>query len=236
MPGLFSSFSGDTASASLSVLLILAKATLVLLAALGVTKLMERGSAIARHLVWFVSLGALLLIPVLASWSPIRLAILPSGAAPSDVGAPIRGVTTGVPTGLSPGAPTIALPAAVAPAQTPPATPATSTPESSVLSTVSAVRSIVSPSTSWFGILSNPRVLFAIWISVAVLFAGWLAFGALSVQRIINRSRVLDSADWTNPLWEVADRLELDRAPRLVRSDDAKMPFACGLMRPTIVL
>jgi hypothetical protein len=39
-----------------------------------------------------------------------------------------------------------------------------------------------------------------------------------------------------NPLWEVADRLELDRAPRLVRSDDAKMPFACGLLRPTIVL
>jgi hypothetical protein len=58
--------------------MILAKATLVLLAALGVTKVMERGSAIARHLVWFVSLGALLLIPVLASWSPIRLAILPS--------------------------------------------------------------------------------------------------------------------------------------------------------------
>jgi hypothetical protein len=39
-----------------------------------------------------------------------------------------------------------------------------------------------------------------------------------------------------NPLWEVADRLELDKAPRLVRSEDAKMPFACGLLHPTIVL
>ena len=58
----------------------------------------------------------------------------------------------------------------------------------------------------------------------------------LSVHRIIRRSRVLDAPEWTNPLWEVADRLGLDAAPRLVRSDDAKMPFACGLLTPTIVL
>jgi HEAT repeat protein len=58
----------------------------------------------------------------------------------------------------------------------------------------------------------------------------------MSVSRIIRRSRPLESQDWTNPLWEVADRLELEKAPRLVRSEDAKMPFACGLLHPTIVL
>ena len=88
MPAIFSGFSGETASAGLSVLMILAKATVVLLAALVVTRAMERGSAISRHLVWFVSLGALLLIPVLASWSPLRLAILPPESFPSDVAAP----------------------------------------------------------------------------------------------------------------------------------------------------
>ena len=77
----FSGFSGETASTGLSVLLILAKATIVLLAALGVTRAMERGSAVSRHLVWFVALGSLLLIPALASWTPLRLAILP----PADV-------------------------------------------------------------------------------------------------------------------------------------------------------
>jgi beta-lactamase regulating signal transducer with metallopeptidase domain len=218
--------------------MILAKATLVLLAALGVTKVMERGSAIARHLVWFVSLGALLLIPVLASWSPIRLAILPSDAAAPSVGA--APLTTGPATTEAPAAPMISAPApSVRPSPAAAAPTAANVPpaaESNVQSTVSTVRAIVSPSTPWFGILSNPKGLVAIWAAVAVLFAGWLAFGALSVQRIINRSRPLDSPDWTNPLWEVADRLELDRAPRLVRSDDAKMPFACGLLRPTIVL
>src|SRR2546423_11534603 len=38
------------------------------------------------------------------------------------------------------------------------------------------------------------------------------------------------------PLWEVSDRLSLEEPPRLLRSEDAKMPFACGVFTPTIVL
>jgi len=225
MPAIFSAFSGETASSGLSVLMILAKATVVLLAALGVTRVMERGSAISRHLVWFVSLGALLLIPLLASWSPIRLAVLPSDVAASSLGAPPSAGPTAasVPSVAPMGAPAIAVPGS--PVSTPRSETAANT-----------VREIVSPDTPLFGILSDPKLLFGIWATVALLFASWLAFGALSVRRIIHRSRPLESPDWMNPLWEVADRLELDRAPRLVRSDDAKMPFACGLLRPTIVL
>jgi beta-lactamase regulating signal transducer with metallopeptidase domain len=202
--------------------MILVKATLVLLAAMAVTRIMERGSAVSRHLVWFVSLGALLLIPALASWSPIRLAILPPESG-VEIGAPTR---SGPSSSLAPaGIPTEA-PTALAPAPT----------TSNVEATVNTVRDIVSPNTLWFGILSDPKVLLAIWATVAVLFALWLAHGAFSVYRIVRRARVLDTPEWTNPLWEVADRLELPNAPRLVRSDDAKMPFACGLLRPTIVL
>jgi beta-lactamase regulating signal transducer with metallopeptidase domain/HEAT repeat protein len=202
--------------------MILIKATVVLLAALAVTRVMERGSAISRHLVWFVSLGALLLIPALASWSPLRFAILPADAVTPDVGAPAtRGPTS---TNTTP---------SVAPAF---AAPNTLSPTPNVEATVNTVRSIVSPKMQWFGILRDPQVLFVIWAAVAILFAGWLAYGALTVHRIIRRSRPLDSQDWMNPLWEVADRLQLDSAPRLVRSEDAKMPFACGLLRPTIVL
>ena len=227
MPSIVSMLSGDSASAGVAVLMILAKATVILLAALGVTRLMERGSAVSRHLVWFVSLGSLLLIPALASWSPLRLAILPSDLAPSSVGAPVvAGPASNGPATITngpAGAPAIAGPSA------PTVTP-------NVEATVNTVRDIVSPRTPWFGILSDPTLLFGIWAAVAVLFAGWLTFGALSVARIIRRSRELDSPDWMNPLWEVADRLALDEAPRLVRSEDAKMPFACGLLRPTIVL
>ena len=41
---------------------------------------------------------------------------------------------------------------------------------------------------------------------------------------------------WQTPLYEIADRLGLDAAPRLLRSDDVKMPFAGGLLSSTIVL
>ena len=53
------------------VLLLAAKATLLLAAALLVTRLMSRRSAAARHLVWLVTLGALLAMPVLTSWAPV---------------------------------------------------------------------------------------------------------------------------------------------------------------------
>jgi beta-lactamase regulating signal transducer with metallopeptidase domain len=215
-------FSGETTSASLSVLVILAKATLVLVAALGVTRALERGSAVSRHLVWFVALASILLIPALASWGPLRLAILPA--------------TVGeVPIGTGPvGAPPAGEPTEIAAPNT--AGPAIPTIPPNVQATVSTVRDIVSPNTPWYGILSDPKILFWLWATVALLFAAWLAWGAFMVHRIVRRSRLLDTPEWQNPLYEVADRLGLDEAPRLVRSDDAKMPFACGLLRPTIVL
>ena len=216
-------FSGEIASAGLSVLIILAKATLVLVAALAVTRVLERGSAISRHLVWFVALTAVLLIPALASWGPLRLAILPaavSGEAPLGAAGPAAAPP-------SSGVSSIGAPSA--PAATIPISPR-------VEETMSTVRDIVSPDTRWYGILSDPTILFWIWATVAILFAGWLAWGAFTVSRIVRRSRLLDTPEWQNPLFEVADRLGLDEAPRLVRSDDAKMPFACGLLRPTIVL
>lgn len=215
--------SGETASVGLSVSIILGKATLLLLAALAATRAMERGSAVSRHLVWLTSLAGLLLIPALASWSPLRLAVLPpaSGIEAVPLAPP---VLEPAPVGEAPAAPAIID------------APRAATAPPNVEATVSTVRGIVSPDTRWFGILSDPKLLFAIWATVALVFAGWLGCGALSVARIIRRSRTLDTPEWLNPLWEVADRLGLEEAPRLVRSDDAKMPFACGLRRPTIVL
>ena len=67
---------------NLSLLLLLAKATVILVAALGITLAMQKASATARHLVWLVSLGTLLLVPFLTAWSPLRLAILPAQLAP----------------------------------------------------------------------------------------------------------------------------------------------------------
>ena len=64
-------------SLNVPLVLLLIKATTILLAALGITLAMQRASAGSRHLVWLVTLGALLLIPALTAWGPLRLEILP---------------------------------------------------------------------------------------------------------------------------------------------------------------
>jgi hypothetical protein len=56
------------------------------------------------------------------------------------------------------------------------------------------------------------------------------------VRRIVRRARPLEHPDWQVPLYEIADRLGLDAAPRLLRSEDVSMPYSAGLAAPTIVL
>ncbi|HUQ20196.1 MAG TPA: M56 family metallopeptidase [Gemmatimonadaceae bacterium] len=210
-------------SSNISTLMMLAKATLILVAAIAVTITMRRASAGARHLVWLVTLGTLLLVPALTAWSPLRLAILPPAKA--------------------------ATPSSSAPAFTPneasstdnstlPAINSTPTPSASSASIARDQIAAPAGSTGIFDRISNLSgfsALLAIWAAVVVVLAGWLFYGALAVHRIVRRARPLDTPDWLTPLYEVADRLGVDEAPRLLRSEDAKMPFACGVLNPTIV-
>jgi beta-lactamase regulating signal transducer with metallopeptidase domain/HEAT repeat protein len=195
------------------MLLLLAKATLILIAALGITVAMSRGSAGARHLVWLATLGTLLLVPAVTAWAPpLRLAILPAKPQPA--------LTT------TPASPkSEAAPRNETKIDQQSASPAVSTPS----------QNIVTPDSGSFA-FDGISLMFAIWAGVALLLAGWLGYGALAVRRIVRNSHPLDTQDWLTPLWEVADRLELEEPPRLLGSPDAKMPFACGFLKPTIVL
>jgi beta-lactamase regulating signal transducer with metallopeptidase domain len=75
-----------------------------------------------------------------------------------------------------------------------------------------------------------------LWAVVAALIVLSLTWSSLVVRRLVRRSRALDDRSWMTPLWEVSDRMGLQEPPRLLLSHDAKMPFACGLATPTIVL
>src|SRR5687767_611129 len=192
------------------MLLLLAKATLILIAALGVTIAMQRASAGARHLVWLVTLGTLMIVPALAAWSPLRIEILPA-TAPS----------------------TIDL--ATDPKPAPAVVPNLPAENANVTSPSVSAAAPISITTSDTGI-DGVTLLLGIWAAVVLLIAGWLGYGALVVRRIVRNAHPLDTRDWVTPLWEIADRLGLEEPPRLLGSDEAKMPFACGFMNPTIVL
>ena len=216
---------GAAQSWNAPLVLLLIKTTLILVAALGITLAMQRASAGARHLVWLVTLVALLLIPALTAWAPLRLEILPappqkSAVAPSITGAPTSAgaARSGVSgEGVAP------LPSLV-----PVSYGATVAPEASAAST-GGVMSALRGASLW-------SIALGTWAIIAAAILLSLTWSSLVVRRLVRRSRPLDDQSWMTPLWEVSDRMGLDEPPRLLLSHDAKMPFACGLATPTIVL
>jgi len=206
---------GSLTGSSISMLLLLAKATLILLVALGITLTMQRASAGARHLVWLVTLAALLLVPGLTAWAPIPIRVLPP--TPKSASAVKSPAIAASPVAADKNEQLAAAPIGEA------ATDASS---------AGAIGDRIAASP----VLSVLSIIFLVWAAVLLVIAASLGYATLMVHRIVNRARPLDSADWLSPLFEVSDRLALDEPPRLLRSEDAKMPFACGVFRATIVL
>ncbi len=198
--------------ATLPMLVILLKITCLLLAALGATLVMQRAPAGSRHLVWLVALGGLLLLPPLAVWGPLPIQMLPESLAP----APAPGSTESAIGLVAPGSGGAIV---TQPSATEPST-----------ASEAGARSIA-PSA-----LDPGALLLGLWAVVALGLLGRLAYGAWSVRRIVHRARLLEHPTWQTPLYEIADRLGLESAPRLLQSEEVKMPFAAGLLSSTIVL
>jgi beta-lactamase regulating signal transducer with metallopeptidase domain len=201
------------------MLLLVLKATTILVLAVVIAAGLRRASAGTRHLIWLVAIGAVLMLPVLAGWTPIDVRILPA-----------------VSTAANP---------SVAPRQTdidPPrvtANVADATLELQAGGTIGASDQSPAPAPGTppaRGALSLAAMLFAIWAAVCVLLFGRLIHGTVAVNRIVSRSKPLADEDWQSRLYDVADRLGIVHAPRLLRSDEIRVPFAAGIVQATIVL
>src|ERR1700674_692119 len=82
---------GVPAGSNVPMAILLTKATVILLLALGMTVVMQRASAGARHLVWLVTVAALLFVPALAAWGPLPVRILPALPSAADQSSSILG-------------------------------------------------------------------------------------------------------------------------------------------------
>ena len=213
-------------SLNVPLVLLLIKATTILLAALGITLAMQRASAGARHLVWLVTLGALLLIPALTAWGPLRLEILPAPA--SDAAFAVPAVPASPAASVTP-APAVVIDGSSAVVATGAQIAAPAAPTSVSRSSSTGLVASVRDASVWV-------VALTLWAVVALAIVASLTWSSLVVRRLVRRSEPLDDQAWLTPLYEVSDRLGLDEPPRLLMSRDAKMPFACGLATPTIVL
>ena len=221
--------------------LVILKATAVLLLALGLTTLMKRASAPSRYLVWVASLLALIAIPLLAIWSPVRFAVLPSAwnvSGALSAGAVLASTAVeqaraGALSARDNTAPT----ASSAGAQTSVALRSRTVNES-LLNTATAATGIESRNVAPASLasVSLVSIIVGVWAAVALGLLGWLGYGAWSVRRIVGTATPLDDTAWQGTMIDIADRLSLDATPRLLRADNVTMPFACGLHTPTIVL
>jgi beta-lactamase regulating signal transducer with metallopeptidase domain len=195
----------------------LLKGTVLLGLALLVAAALRHSSAALRHLVWGTGLAMLLALP-LASLLPWRL---PVSGLESVLRTPPPPTSQTQATANNPAAPGQTQPAPATPQlQTTPAAPATSSPGIALALTPATLRSIA----------------LAIWVIGMVWLIGRLVIGAVLLRRVVRKGTALDDSEWRHPLLEAADRLALERLPRLVMSDRLPMPFACGVLDPAIVL
>jgi beta-lactamase regulating signal transducer with metallopeptidase domain len=201
---------------------LLLKGTVLLVFVFLVAALLRRGSAGLRHLVWSGGIVALLALPVVSLTLPWRLPVVATpllGTALAAAGEPTASPA-------QPGAPAVTEGLRVR--QEPRASVEAVTPPRTTQSRAAAPWRMSS------GMLVD--LLLALWIAGAALLAVRLGLGMALLRRIVRRATPLQTPDWTRPLLEAADRLGLDRAPRLVMSERLPMPFACGVVTPTIVL
>ena len=192
------------------------RVTLVLLIALGASWLLRGASAGARHLVWAVGVLVMLTLPVLSGVLPWQLHVVPvESAAQSDA---VR----------APAPPLIVN--------------STDVPELGGLSPQEVVAGETLAAGAAFETVPAraPRLalpaLLAVWLIGVVLLLGRLFTGWLAVRRLVRNAVSVTGPDWTRPLLEGADRMDLREVPRVVVSSATTMPFACGILQPTIVV
>jgi len=204
---------------------VLTKGTLIVLVAACLTRLLSRSPAAARHLVWSLSVGGLLLLPVMTQL-PWRLELTTLAAArdafapapPADPVNPERVKTDhSNQVVMEAGSPTQSTVA-----RRPSPVPGSSSPVASRQSPV--VRPV------------DPAMLLILaWLAGIAWMAGRLLVGVANVRRIVRRSVPADD-DWQELVDDARASIGAEADLRIVISAEAAMPFTSGLLRPVIVL
>jgi len=213
----------SSAPGAVVIFAVLAKATVLLIAALAVASVLRRAPAGARHLVWLAVLASVLVLPVVARWAPLRLEVLPATVTVDND--PVADGALLAPQAERAQTVTQQQPLQRSPQAVQPKQDSRETRQAQVSAVAGAWQNI-----SWWAIA------LAAWVVVSLGLLAWLAYGAWSVRRIVRDAEPLTGSEWTDALYEAADRLDLEETPRLLSSARIEMPFACGLLRPTIVL
>jgi beta-lactamase regulating signal transducer with metallopeptidase domain len=214
------------------------KATVVLALAAGVALALRRSSAATRHLVWFLALGGVVLIPALAVMLPALQIPWPawtSTAAEVHVGpvnarsaAPPNPTKNVVPA-LHPATPASdGMVAATAPEDPPAAAAINFTPPLATME--------VPPAPMAGHPISWQTWLLIAWTTGVGVMVALRLIGTGVVRRRAAESAPIVTGVWRDLVNELATLLSIRRHVRLLESDRPLMPITWGMVRPVVLL
>lgn len=185
------------------------RGSLILLAALAVTRAMHRESAAARHLVWTLALGGVLTLPLLGAIGPVwTVPVLPP-AVMVESAAPAPVVTA------------TAAPSEPAPMQSAPL---------AVTSTTNVVPVVERAVFDW------RRWVPLLWLLGAVAVLLRLIGGLVAVWWLERRAVMVTDGAWLGLAHALAQRLGLQRGVTLLRGKSGSVPMTWGVLQPIVWL
>ena len=222
---------------------VLTRGSLLVLMAVGLTRLLARAPAAARHLVWSLSVVGLLLLPA-STLIPWRLELTPLAAARDALGLTPPGIAS---SGTNERAAasdarqersrsSLASPSASASVER---AASIDEPERSVCteSLVLSHRLRIVIAGDLTSRLRDPATLLVIaWIGGMMWMFGRLGVGVAHVRRMVRQSVPADGAAWHALADQARRSMRAPTGARIVISSRAAMPFTYGLLRPVIVL
>jgi beta-lactamase regulating signal transducer with metallopeptidase domain len=202
----------------MSLLVLVVKVSVVMLAALGATAMLGRSPAVTRHRLWSFAFALLLAVPALALVMPALN--LPVPALATRASTLERLPASGGPWGsFSKNSQSVA---------TPTATPQDIKTELALPQSAAGASKV--------NALDLGSSLIAIWaVGVFAALSG-LALSLFRVGRLSKRGDELIDAGWHRASGEISARLGLKPAPRLVVSERVSSPMAGGVVQPTVFL
>ncbi|HET6898587.1 MAG TPA: M56 family metallopeptidase, partial [Vicinamibacteria bacterium] len=215
------------------ILLFWVRATVILLLGGAIALLLRRSSSSARHAVLGLTVGALLVLPVLSIVLPRwELAVLPGTSPRTDVirtRAAVAESARDVSAGPS-------LPARADRSQK--ATAAVTAPsgDALTLSDLREQRKTPEDFSSRSRVGSALAWLVVAWLAGALIGVIQIVRSSLRVQGTLRRATELAEPDWQDELDQAARTLGLQRRVRLLMSDAVRVPVVHGFRRPAIVV
>jgi HEAT repeat protein/beta-lactamase regulating signal transducer with metallopeptidase domain len=192
---------------------VLVKATVLLLVAALAAHALRRRSAALRHLLWTLAIVGIAVLPALTSLVPFRLRVLPAATSSSLE----RGNEVARRSGVQ------STDRQRAATQSAPLEP----------TALERERPISAESSSSVDLAT---VVVSIWLIGTLILLGRFALGLIVVRRIARRARVVSGESWHALVGRCAKSLGIRSPVEFKQSDQVAMPFACGLIKPTIVL